>query len=323
MASSSSARGRKIRVGVILNRRGLLAVAHEIYCGCLGGCRPDSRATGNEGQCGDAQPAVEFPCPALASHRELNIPRRSRWQDNSVNMAYHLLSSNVTYNSFASRTIGLAFILFISSACDAGGKPKTRDDDAADSALAADLALANRDTLMIDSIGKYRAVEGALADTGAGDTATVKPNSTAPATVPLPVTRHPLPVAREPLPVASYPLRRATSGNPCNSPALADQQACLHSSLAAADKRLNGIYRALITEMRQKENVKPGKSDPPSVQQLRAAQRAWQMSRDTECQRRGGKEGALWARTRVSCFAEFSDKRANELADDFSRLTAR
>jgi uncharacterized protein YecT (DUF1311 family) len=224
-------------------------------------------------------------------------------------MAYHLLSSNVTYNSFASRTIGLAFILFISSACDAGGKPKTRDDDAADSALAADLALANRDTLMIDSIGKYRAAEGALADTGAGDTATVKPNLTAPATVPLPVTRH--------------PLRRATSGNPCNSPALADQQACLHSSLAAADKRLNGIYRALITEMRQKENVKPGKSDPPSVQQLRAAQRAWQMSRDTECQRRGGKEGALWARTRVSCFAEFSDKRANELADDFSRLTAR
>ena len=246
-------------------------------------------------------------------------------------MAYHLLSSNVTYDSFASRTIGLAFILLISGACDTGSKSKTRDDIAADSALAVDLTLANRDTLLVDSIGQYRAGEGALADTGIRDTATVKPNSTVPATVPLPVTRHPLPVIRTPLPVAREPLSvtrepvpHRMSGNPCNSPTLADQQACLHSSLAAADKRLNGIYRALITELRQKENVRPGQSDPPSVQQLRAAQRAWQMSRGTECRTRGrGKEGALWAYPRVHCLAQFSDKRANELADDFSRLTAR
>jgi uncharacterized protein YecT (DUF1311 family) len=246
-------------------------------------------------------------------------------------MAYHLLSSNVTYNSFASRTIGLAFILLISGACDSGGKPKTRDDVAADSALAADLALANRDTLLIDSVGQYRAAEGALGDTGIGHTAKVKPNSPAPATVPLPVTRHPLPVARHPLPVTRYPLPvtrdtlpRRTSGNPCNSPVSADQQACLRSSLSAADKRLNGIYRALITEMRQKGNVRPGQRDPPSVVRLRTAQRVWMASRDTECQRRGrGKEGALWAYPRVHCLAEFSDKRANELADDFSRLTTR
>jgi uncharacterized protein YecT (DUF1311 family) len=246
-------------------------------------------------------------------------------------MAYHLLSSNVTYNSLASRTIGLAFILLISGACDVGGKPKTRDDVAADSALAADLALANRDTLLVDSVGQYRAAEGALADTGTGDSAKVKPNSTAPARVPLPVARHPLPVARHPSPVARPPLPvardtlpRRTSGNPCNSPISADQQACLRSSLSVADKRLNGIYRALITEMRQKENVRPGQSDPASVVRLRTAQRAWLASRDAECRRRGrGKEGALWAHSRVHCLAEFSDKRANELADDFSRLTAR
>jgi uncharacterized protein YecT (DUF1311 family) len=269
-----------------------------------------------------------------------------------VNLAYHLLSSNVTYNSFASRTIGLAFILLISGACDTGGKPKAQDDTAADSALAADLALANRDRLLIDSIGQYRAPEGALADTGIGDTAKVKPKSTAPATVPLPVARHPLPVARHPLPVARHPLpvarhplpvarhplpvtrdtlpvtrntlHRRTSGNPCNSPALADQQACLRSSLSAADKRLNGNYHALIVEMRRKENIRPGQSDPASVVRLRTAQRAWMASRDTECRRRGrGKEGALWAYPRVHCLAEFSDKRANALADDFSRLTAR
>ncbi len=244
-------------------------------------------------------------------------------------MAYHLLSSNVTYKSFASRTIGLAFVLFISGACDTGGKPKTRDDVAADSALAADLALANRDTLLIDSIGQYRAGEGALADTGIAVTTKVKPNSKAPVTAPLAVTRRPLPVARKPLPAARLPvtrgpLPRRTSGNPCNSPVLADQQACLHTSLAAADKRLNGIYRALITELREKENVRPGHSDPPSVVRLRTAQRAWMVSRDTECRRRGrGKEGALWAYPRVHCLAQFSDQRANKLADDFSRLTAR
>jgi uncharacterized protein YecT (DUF1311 family) len=76
--------------------------------------------------------------------------------------------------------------------------------------------------------------------------------------------------------------------------------------------------------MRRKENIGPGQSDPPSVVRLRTGQRAWMTSRATECRRRGrGKEGALWAYPRVHCLAEFSDKRANELADDFSRLTAR
>jgi len=97
---------------------------------------------------------------------------------------------------------------------------------------------------------------------------------------------------------------------------LADQKACLSSSLAAADKRLDGIYRALIVETRR--------SDPSSVAKLRNAQRAFLVSRDVECRKRGaGKEGALWAYPRVHCLAQFSDQRANALADEFSRLTAR
>jgi uncharacterized protein YecT (DUF1311 family) len=87
--------------------------------------------------------------------------------------------------------------------------------------------------------------------------------------------------------------------------------------------RLNRIYRALITETRRQEGVRPGGRDPASVERLRVAQRAWLVYRDTECRRRGrGKEGALWARPRVKCLGEFSARRANELADNFSRLTA-
>ena len=183
---------------------------------------------------------------AVVSSR-LNTPRGSRWQDNSVNMAYHLLSSNVTYNSFASRTIGLAFILFISGACDAGGKSKTPDDLAADSALRADLALANRDTLLVDSIGQYRAAEGALADTGKARRvkAKAKPASartgSRPAPAPVPVTaaaaRCPLPANRCPSlrnrrlpPAKSCPLPVTVHRRPRQSlrfPVLADQQACL------------------------------------------------------------------------------------------------
>lgn len=201
----------------------------------------------------------------------------------------------MTPNSFASPTIGLAFIVLVSGACDTGGKPKTRDDTAADSALATDLALANRDTLLIDSIGQYRAAEGALADTGIGDTAKVKPKSTAPAPIKPPANPPSAPVAPV-APVSPRPQKSAPR-------------------LSAADKRLNGIYRALIVEMRRKENIGPGQGDPPSVVRLRTSQRTWMASRNTECRRR--------VRPRVRCLAEFSDKRANELADVFSRLTAR
>jgi uncharacterized protein YecT (DUF1311 family) len=87
---------------------------------------------------------------------------------------------------------------------------------------------------------------------------------------------------------------------------------------------MNRIYRALITEMRRQENVPAGAKDPASVQRLRVAQRAWLVYRDTECRRRGRRtEGRLWARPRVRCLGQFANRRANELSDDFSRLTAR
>lgn len=233
------------------------------------------------------------------------------------------------------RTIGLAFIFIIAGACDSGGKSKTPADLAADSALRADLALANRDTMVVDSIGRFPPVEGARADSALADTGKVKPATVAPAaTAPAPapsavvsspssatrtppsVERHPSPVVRNPVPVVRKPVVRRTTGNPCDSPVLADQKACLSTQLAAADQRLNGIYRALIVETRRR--------DPSSVAKLRSAQREFLVSRDAECRKRGaGKEGALWAYPRVHCLAQFSDQRANALADEFSRLTAR
>jgi uncharacterized protein YecT (DUF1311 family) len=249
----------------------------------------------------------------------------------------------------ASRILFFTVGSFILTACGEEKEPvRTRDDIAADSALAADLALANRDTLLIDSIGQYRP-PGAGADTslGAVDTvsppgalppevaerpATVRP-STAPVSPPVAARPSPppappptAPAARPSAPRAvakSSPARRI-SRDPCNTPGLANQQQCVHSRLAEADRRLNGVYRALITEMRRQEGARPGQKDPPSVERLRAAQRSWLVYRDTECRRRGrGSEGALWARTRVACLGEFSVRRANELADNFSRLTAR
>ena len=250
----------------------------------------------------------------------------------------------------ASRIFLLAVASFLSTGCGKEKEPvRTRDDIAADSALAADLALANRDTLLIDSIGQYRPPGGAGADTTLSAIDTVAPpgalppdvatsqTTVRPSTVPVnppaarpappPPAPPPSPPAARPTPprvVAKSSPARRIRGNPCNTPGLASQQQCVHTRLAEADRRLNGVYRALITEMRRQEGVRRGQKDPPSVERLRAGQRSWLVYRDTECRRRGhGTEGALWAAPRVACLGEFSVRRANELGDNFSRLTAR
>jgi uncharacterized protein YecT (DUF1311 family) len=240
-------------------------------------------------------------------------------------------------------------------ACDSGAPSKTRDEIAADSALASDLALANRDTLLVDSIGEYRPPDAAERDTaGSGDFVTIQSPTASKAGVasaapppgkkieptPAPVTVSPplksqpakpivvAPPAPAAVPapapaptVASGPTRRGAAA--CSSPLKADQEECVKAILPGADRQLNRIYRALVTEMRLREGVRGGGADPASVERLRISQRSWLVYRDNQCRKRGrGKEGALWARPRVRCLAEFSTRRANELADQFSRLTA-
>ena len=236
----------------------------------------------------------------------------------------------------------IAIAMLAQSGCDSGTPSRTADEFAADSALAADLALANRDTLLVDSIGAYREADAAEQDTAATtapvtpvarDSATVRAQAPAQVTAPQPKQAVTTPAPASPAPAAAAPAtsntapkppaRKLTGTRACNSPTPENQSECIRVSIAAADARLNRIYRALITEMRRQEGVPGGAKDPPSVQRLRVAQRAWLVYRDTECRRRGrGKEGALWARPRARCLGEFSARRANELADNFSRLTA-
>ncbi len=238
------------------------------------------------------------------------------------------------------RALSLIGITAFVVACDSGAPSKTPDDIAADSALASDLALANRDTTLVDSIGEYRPPDAAERDTAkiTIDADISIASGAAGAVKPEPVVTKPAPVAAKPAPVlppapasapapaekpvaASGPTR--TGAAACNSPIPADQRECVRATLPTVDIRLNRIYRALITETRRQEGVPNGGKDPASVERLRVAQRAWLVYRDNECRKRGrGKEGALWARPRVRCLGEFSLRRANELADNFSRITA-
>lgn len=218
--------------------------------------------------------------------------------------------------------------LTLAAGCDGGDASRTPDEFAADSALAADLALANRDTLLVDSIGAYRPSGGADS-VNAADTA-VESSADSPAVrsaVPsAPAAAKAAAPAPAPRPSSTSPSSATpplTGTRACSSPTLENQNECVRVTLASTDARLNRIYRALITEMRRQEGVRGGAKDPPSVQRLRVSQRAWLVYRDTECRRRGrGREGALWARPRVRCLGQFSNRRARELADNFSRLTS-
>ena len=221
--------------------------------------------------------------------------------------------------------VSLVFLTLSAAACDGGARSRTPDEFAADSALAADLALANRDTLLVDSIGAYRPLSDVESP---GDSAPDPVETVSPEIPPAPPVVAVAPAPDPVPPPAPAPAKKAvaklTGTRACSATGTENQNECLRSLLPAADARMNRIYRALITEMRLKEGVKGGAKDPASVQRLRVAQRSWLVHRDTECRRRGkGKEGARWARPRVRCLGEFANRRANELSDDFVRLTAR
>lgn len=147
---------------------------------------------------------------------------------------------------------------------------------------------------------------------------------------PVPATIHPepiptgrLPTAREGGTSAATTLEKVPGAAmppvsidaPCASPATADQRRCLMMHLARSDVSLDRTYQALIAELKRQQGTPPGAREPESVHQLRVAQRAWLVYRDTECrQRNRGKEGALWAPVRAACLAEFSGAREQELA---------
>ena len=140
--------------------------------------------------------------------------------------------------------------------------------------------------------------------------------------VPLPAQRA-VPAQREaPLrPEAPLPSPGPPSTSACDSPAAADQRRCLMSMLDRSDVGLDRTYQSLIAALDRQAGIRAGDPAPAAVSQLRAAQRAWLVYRDTECRRRNrGKEGPLWAPVRARCLGEFSRDREQELAVARARL---
>jgi uncharacterized protein YecT (DUF1311 family) len=147
---------------------------------------------------------------------------------------------------------------------------------------------------------------------------------------PIPATIHADPIpprlpARPPTPnssalailekVPGAALPPAGSEATCASPASADQRRCLMLHLSRSDIALDRTYQALIADLKREAGTPRGAKEPESVEQLRSAQRAWLVYRDTECRRRNrGREGPLWAPVRAQCLGEFSGQRTEELA---------
>jgi uncharacterized protein YecT (DUF1311 family) len=109
----------------------------------------------------------------------------------------------------------------------------------------------------------------------------------------------------------STDLSPASSGDPCDSPAAADQRSCLSRSIVQNDADLNRTYQDLLAQSR--------KSGGPELEQrFRQSQRDWANQRDAECRGRG--EGALWAKARAHCLADYSAKRTAELQRNLNSL---
>ncbi|MBA3670834.1 MAG: DUF1311 domain-containing protein, partial [Gemmatimonadaceae bacterium] len=114
--------------------------------------------------------------------------------------------------------------------------------------------------------------------------------------------------------------RAATASEACESPAAGDQRRCLFAHLARSDAGLDRTYQSVIAALKRDAGTVPGDPEPSAVKNLRSAQRAWLVYRDTECRRRNrGREGALWAPVRAQCLGEFSAAREAELAGQLNR----
>jgi uncharacterized protein YecT (DUF1311 family) len=106
----------------------------------------------------------------------------------------------------------------------------------------------------------------------------------------------------------------SSSGDPCDSPAAVDQRSCLNRSIVQNDADLNRTYQDLLAQAR-----KSGGSDLED--RFRQSQREWVNTRDSDCvNQTQGQGGALWARARARCLADYSSKRTAELQRNLNSL---
>jgi uncharacterized protein YecT (DUF1311 family) len=107
------------------------------------------------------------------------------------------------------------------------------------------------------------------------------------------------------------------SSDPCDSPAAEDQRTCLNRAIARSDVNLNRVYQDVIAQARVS-----GGSELEG--RFRDQQRAWVFTRDDECRRQTrNQEGALWARVRARCLADYSARRTSELQESLNSLRGR
>lgn len=105
--------------------------------------------------------------------------------------------------------------------------------------------------------------------------------------------------------------RAPSSSDPCDSPEPVDQRSCLNRAIVQNDADLNQTYQELLAQ-----SLKSGGSG--LQERFRQSQREWINTRDVECQ--GAGDGALWARARARCLAEYSTKRTAELQRSLNNL---
>ena len=210
-------------------------------------------------------------------------------------------------------SIAIATSAVLLAACDDGMRRESATARSRESSLARDLALAGDSSLarQVAQRDSHAVSEssGMLDSTAAAESAT---------TVEMPGA----PVASN---ASSRPAPSAEGyiGPSCASPARDDQQRCLMGYLAKSDALLDRYYQALILRLKSEAGVKSDSEEPPAVQRLRSAQRAWLVYRDDECRRRTkAREGPLWAPVRAQCLAEYSSLRARELDDALAKRKA-
>jgi uncharacterized protein YecT (DUF1311 family) len=105
--------------------------------------------------------------------------------------------------------------------------------------------------------------------------------------------------------------RTPSTGDPCDSPDPVDQRSCLNRSIVQNDANLNQTYQELLAQ-----SLKSGGSGLQD--RFRQSQREWINARDSDCQ--GAGDGALWARARARCLADYSTKRTTELQRSLNSL---
>jgi uncharacterized protein YecT (DUF1311 family) len=105
----------------------------------------------------------------------------------------------------------------------------------------------------------------------------------------------------------------SSGGDPCASPAPVDQRSCLNRSIVQNDADLNRVYQDLLDQSR--------KSGGPELEErLRQSQRDWVNTRDSECTQQTSGAGALWAKARGRCLADYSARRTAELQRNLNSL---